>query len=107
MMRDQSAARDSSARTRRLASDAGSRMTRLLRHPAPLRVREDAAGLPTSIELFGHSCEIQVIERWRISERWWPDPIDRDYLRISGPGWLALIFHDLLAGGWFLERVYD
>jgi len=46
-------------------------MTRLLRHPAPLRVREDA------------------------------------YLRISGPGWLALIFRDLLAGGWFLERVYD
>jgi hypothetical protein len=66
-------------------------MTRLLRHPAPLRVREDATGLPTSIELFGRTCEIQVIERWRI----------------SGPGWLALIFHDLLAGGWFLERVYD
>ena len=70
-------------------------------------IREDAAGLPTSIELFGRTCEIQVIERWRISERWWPDPIDRDYLRISGPGWLALIFRDLLAGGWFLERVYD
>ena len=30
-------------------------MTRLLRHPAPLRVREDATGLPTSIELFGRT----------------------------------------------------
>ena len=33
--------------------------------------------------------------------------IDREYLRITGPGWLALIFHDLLSGGWFLERIYD
>jgi len=51
--------------------------------------------------------EVQVVERWRISERWWPQPIDREYLRVTGPGWLALIFHDLLSGGWFLERIYD
>ena len=45
--------------------------------------------------------------RWRISERWWPQPIDREYVRVTGPGWLALIFRDLLSGGWFLERIYD
>jgi hypothetical protein len=50
---------------------------------------------------------VQVVERWRISERWWPQPIDREYVRVTGPGWLALIFRDLLSGGWFLERIYD
>lgn len=104
---DRSVARGWYARIRRLASDAEPRVTRLLRHPTPLRVRQDADGLPTSIELFGRVSHVQVVERWRISERWWPDPIDRDYLRVTGPGWLALIFHDLLAGGWFLERLYD
>ncbi len=82
-------------------------MTRVMRPAAALRVRESAAGLPESIEMFGRVSEVQVVERWRISERWWPQPIDREYVRVTGPGWLALIFHDLLAGGWFLERVYD
>ena len=82
-------------------------MTRVMRPAAALRVREGAAGILESIELFGVVSEVQVVERWRISERWWPQPIDREYLRVTGPGWLALIFHDLLSGGWFLERIYD
>jgi hypothetical protein len=82
-------------------------MTRVMRPAAALRVREDAAEILQSIELFGVVSEVQVVERWRISERWWPQPIDREYLRVTGPGWLALIFRDLLSGGWFLERIYD
>ena len=82
-------------------------MTRVMRPAVALRVRESAAGLPESIEMFGRVSEVQVVERWRISERWWPQPIDREYLRVTGPGWLALIFRDLLSGGWFLERIYD
>lgn len=82
-------------------------MTRVMRPAAALRVREGAEGIPESIELFGVVSDVQVVERWRISERWWPQPIDREYLRVTGPGWLALIFHDLLSGGWFLERIYD
>ena len=82
-------------------------MTRVMRPAAALRVREGATGIPESIELFGVVSDVQVVERWRISERWWPQPIDREYLRVTGPGWLALIFHDLLSGGWFLERIYD
>jgi len=82
-------------------------MTRVMRPAAALRVRESATGILESIELFGVVSEVQVVERWRISERWWPQPIDREYLRVTGPGWLALIFRDLLSGGWFLERIYD
>jgi hypothetical protein len=82
-------------------------MTRVMRPAAALRVHEGAAGLPERIEMFGRVSEVQVVERWRISERWWSQPIDREYVRVTGPGWLALIFRDLLSGGWFLERIYD
>jgi hypothetical protein len=82
-------------------------MTRVMRPATALRVHEGAAGLPERIEVFGRVNEVQVVERWRISERWWPQPIDREYVRVTGPGWLALIFRDLLSGGWFLERIYD
>ncbi|MFZ9783352.1 MAG: hypothetical protein ACO3DE_04435, partial [Candidatus Limnocylindrus sp.] len=67
-------------------------MTRVMRPATALRVHEGAAGLPESIEMFGRVSEVQVVERWRISERWWPQPIDREYVRVTGPGWLALIF---------------
>lgn len=82
-------------------------MTRLLQPPALLRVREDAAQMPLSIELGGRTYAIKVIEQWRISEPWWPEPIDREYLRIMGPGWVALIFRDRIRGKWFLERIVD
>ncbi|MFM2104625.1 MAG: hypothetical protein RL006_792 [Chloroflexota bacterium] len=82
-------------------------MTRVMRPAAALRVHEDPAGLPERIEMFGRVSEVQVVECWRVSERWWPQPIDREYVRVTGPGWLALIFRDLLSGGWFLERIYD
>lgn len=82
-------------------------MTRVMRPAAALRVCESAEGIPESIEMFGRVSEVQVVERWRISERWWPQPIDREYVRVTGSGWLALIFRDLLSGGWFLERIYD
>ena len=82
-------------------------MTRVMRPAAALRVHEDLVGLPERIEMFGRVSDVQVVERWRVSERWWPQPIDREYVRVTGPGWLALIFRDLLSGGWFLERIYD
>ena len=50
---------------------------------------------------------IEIVERWRVSERWWPQPIDREYAKVIGPGWLLLIFRDLIGGGWFMERVFD
>ena len=78
-----------------------------MRPPQRLRVVEDERGVPTAIEVAGRLSPVQVVERWRVSERWWPQPIDREYAKVIGPGWLLLVFRDLIGGGWFVERVFD
>jgi hypothetical protein len=82
-------------------------MTRVMRPPTRLRVIAGDDGVPTAIEVAGRMTPIEIVERWRVSERWWPQPIDREYAKVIGPGWLLLIFRDLIGGGWFMERVFD
>ena len=52
----------------------------------------------------------EVCNRWRVHTRWWePDRVVwREYLKVAtGTGLLCLLYQDLIAGGWFLSRVYD
>ncbi|NIV32630.1 MAG: hypothetical protein GWN58_25255 [Anaerolineae bacterium] len=42
--------------------------------------------------------------------RWWEpeEAVWREYVKVTtGTGLLCLLYRDLLAGGWFLARVYD
>lgn len=49
-----------------------------------------------------------IVEQWRVEVGWWGEPQRRDYYRlITRDGWLVLLFHDLLSGGWYLQRLYD
>lgn len=45
---------------------------------------------------------------WRVHTNWWTDHERwRDYYEvITDTGWLCVLFHDLLADEWRLERVY-
>jgi hypothetical protein len=38
---------------------------------------------------------------------WWRRPIARDYVKVVGPRWLALVYLDRVGGTWHLERLYD
>jgi hypothetical protein len=42
-----------------------------------------------------------------VAETWWREPIERDYCKVVGRRWLALVYLDRLAGTWHLERLYD
>lgn len=45
---------------------------------------------------------------WRIHTEWWTDAgeVWRDYYEVTtDTGWLAVLYHDLIAGDWRLERV--
>jgi hypothetical protein len=82
-------------------------MTRLLHaHPA-IDVELDAFGSLIAIHWGGRREPVEVCNRWRIEEAWWRDPIARDYFKVVGPRWLALVYHDRIAGTWHLERLYD
>ena len=79
----------------------------MLRPPKRIDVTLDDAGLPAILRIDRDAGRVVVIEQWRVSERWLNQPIDRLYVKVAGSAWLILIFHDLLTGDWFLERIFD
>jgi hypothetical protein len=50
----------------------------------------------------------QVNERWRVDEEWWRGRVWREYFILTtSTGLLVELFHDLLTGEWYVQRVYD
>ena len=82
-------------------------MTRVLRPPKRIDVVLDGSGLPAVVRIGRDSDRVNVVEQFRVSERWLANPIDRAYMKVVGSTWIILIFHDLLSGDWFLERIFD
>lgn len=82
-------------------------MTRLLREHPAIEVELDTTGQPAAIRWNGRRELVETCNRWRIEEAWWREPIARDYVKVAGAHWLALIYHDLIRGTWHLERLYD
>jgi hypothetical protein len=81
-------------------------MTRLLRaHPA-IGVELDEGRL-VAIAWAGRREPVEVCNHWRIDESWWRDPIARDYYKVVGQRWLALVYFDRVSETWHLERLYD
>jgi hypothetical protein len=81
-------------------------MTRLLRaHP---EIGVDIVDDQLVAIAWGNRREpVEVCNRWRVEESWWREPIERDYFKVVGEHWLALIYFDRVAGSWHLERLYD
>lgn len=82
-------------------------MTRLLREHPRIDVEVDGDGRLIAISWNGRRETVEVCNRWRVEEAWWRDPIARDYCKVVGERWLALVYLDRLAGTWHLERLYD
>jgi hypothetical protein len=82
-------------------------MTRLLReHPAIGAELGDDGNL-VAIHWNGRRETVEVCNRWRVEEAWWRNPIARDYFKVAGDRWLALVYLDRVEGTWHLERLYD
>lgn len=75
-------------------------------HPR-IDIEQTADGRLVAIRWNNRREPVEVCNRWRVSERWWRDPIERDYMKVVGPRWLALIYLDRISGSWHLERLYD
>lgn len=82
-------------------------MTRLLREHPPIDVETDETGVLRAILWNGRREPVEVCNRWRVDEAWWGKPIARDYVKVVGRRWLALIYLDRIGGSWHLERLYD
>ena len=82
-------------------------MTRLLRGHPSIEVELDTGGSIVAIRWNGRRETVEVCNRWSVEEAWWRGPIARDYFKVVGVRWLALVYLDRVDGSWHLERLYD
>jgi hypothetical protein len=77
--------------------------SRRLGEPKPARVRVDGGGVPVAVE----AREVDSVrEEWVVEDRWWTGrPLRRRYFElVLVDGRNIVVFRDLVAGGWFLQR---
>ena len=80
---------------------------RPLGRPRRVTVRIDEAGDPVHVRLPGRPARRveAVLERWRIDDEWWRQPIMREYRTvILDDGRAVTLFHDLVDGLWYAQR---
>ena len=75
----------------------------------PISTETDELGTPLCFTWQGQTHPVEgVTTRWRVDEEWWRGRIWREYFRLyTTTGLLVVIFRDLLAGNWYLQRLYD
>jgi hypothetical protein len=76
---------------------------RRLGAPRPVAVQADGRGVPTSVA--GVTVET-VREEWVVEDRWWTSrPLRRRYFElVLTNGRNAVVFRDLVEGGWLSQR---
>jgi len=75
-----------------------------LNTPQPVRVQADARGRPAVVD--GDPVEL-VSNDWLQEDGWWREPeLHRRYYEVTTvAGERVGLFRDLIAGGWFSQRV--
>jgi hypothetical protein len=62
--------------------------------------------VPVTITIDGKTKRVDAVrETWRIDDEWWRDQIARRYVDLILEGGAhVVLYEDLLAGKWFLQR---
>ena len=76
---------------------------RRIADPRPAQVRVGNDGVPAAL---GERAVDSVREEWMVEDRWWTGrPLRRRYLElVLEDGRNAVVFNDLVDGGWFEQR---
>ena len=84
-------------------------MTRLWPQGVPIEVQCGPQGQPQQLRWQGRPHRIIAIPRhWQVDSDWWRERVWRAYYKIStDSGLLLVIYEDLAAGGWYLQRLFD
>jgi hypothetical protein len=77
--------------------------SRRLGAPEPATVAADGRGVPVAL---GPAGVETVREEWVVEDRWWTGrPLRRRYFElVLANGRNVVVFHDLIGGGWFMQR---
>jgi len=85
-----------------LRADAG----RPVNAPEPVKVEEDADGLPAAVKAKSFQGRMAAIEdRWRIDDEWWRrEPVSRLYFSVRlTSGHRVVLYKDLIGGEWYRQ----
>ncbi len=84
-------------------------MTRLWLDGSPITVVTGGLEEPSHFTWQGERHTVrEITRRWRINQDWWRERVWRDYFKlITHTGLLVVIYHDLQADQWYLQRLYD
>jgi hypothetical protein len=84
-------------------------MTHLWPKGEPITVASETDGTLRAFEWRGHTNLVTgVVKRWRVDVGWWRQRVWREYFKLyTRTGLLVIIYHDLLTGQWYLQRLYD
>ncbi len=84
-------------------------MSRFWPDGVPITVACNDLATPVAFKWEGNEhVVIQIIDRWRVDEGWWRRRIWREYFQlVTRSGLLVLIYHDIRAAEWSLQRLYD
>jgi DNA polymerase-4 len=74
--------------------------------PRPIQVTTGPHGSPRALVWRDRIREVELIyETWRERRYWWSRPVERDYFRLeTKDGQVRVVFHDVRADRWLLER---
>ncbi len=84
-------------------------MTRLWRTGTPIEAHTTADGDLQAFTWQGARHTVTVVaNRWRVDLDWWEQHIWREYFKLAtDTGLLVIVYHDLAANTWSLQRLYD
>jgi len=73
--------------------------------PEPVRVEEDASGLPLAVRLPRRQRIAVIEDRWRIDDEWWrKEPVSRLYYNVLlATGERLVLYKDLISGEWYKQ----
>jgi hypothetical protein len=74
--------------------------------PEPVRVEEDASGLPLAVREKRTQVVAAVEDRWRIDDEWWrTQPVSRLYYAVRfASGQRLVLYKDLVTGDWYEQE---
>jgi hypothetical protein len=78
---------------------------RPLNTPEPVRVEEDAGGLPMAVREKRRQPVETIDDCWRLDDEWWrPEPVSRLYYAVRlASGEKLVIYKDFTGGGWYRQ----
>ncbi len=84
-------------------------MTRLYGEGEEIAVTFERPEAPQAFTWRGRRYVVDAIaKRWRVDTDWWTKRVWREYFKLTTKnGFLLILYHDLVADKWYVQRLYD